>query len=82
MQNIKAYIFLILCTFFWAGNFIVGKVATLFEIPPFTLNFYRWLIAFLILFPFTYKKIFEAFDEIKKKNFTTICNGIYKYNYL
>ena len=67
MQNIKAYVFLILCTLFWAGNFIVGKVATLFEIPPFTLNFYRWLIAFLILFPFTYKKIFEGFEEIKNK---------------
>ena len=89
MQNIKAYIFLILCTFFWAGNFIVGKVATLFEIPPFTLNFYRWLIAFLILFPFTYKKIFEGFDEIKKKivplsimGFTsiTIFNSIVYYS--
>ena len=67
MQNIKAYIFLVLCTLFWAGNFIVGKVATLFEIPPFSLNFYRWLIAFIILFPFTYKKISENFDEIKKK---------------
>ena len=67
MQNIKAYIFLVLCTLFWAGNFIVGKVASLFEIPPFSLNFYRWLIAFIILFPFTYKKITENFREIKKK---------------
>ena len=67
MHNIKAYVFLILCTLFWAGNFIVGKVATLFEIPPFTLNFYRWLIAFFILFPFTYKKIFKGFEEIKNK---------------
>ena len=67
MQNIKAYIFLVLCTLFWAGNFIVGKVASLFEIPPFSLNFYRWLIAFIILFPFTYKKITENFCEIKKK---------------
>ena len=65
MQNIKAYIFLVLCTLFWAGNFIVGKVATLFDVPPFTLNFYRWLIAFLILFPFTYKKIFQNIDEVK-----------------
>jgi drug/metabolite transporter (DMT)-like permease len=67
MQNIKAYIFLVLCTLFWAGNFIVGKVASLFEIPPFSLNFYRWLIAFIILFPFTYAKITENFHEIKKK---------------
>lgn len=66
MQNIKAYVFLVLCTLFWAGNFIVGKIATLFEIPPFTLNFYRWLIAFIILFPFTYKKIIKGFNEIKE----------------
>ena len=65
MQNLKAYIFLILCTSFWAGNFIVGKIATLFEVPPFTLNFYRWLIAFIILYPFTYKKILASLGDIK-----------------
>ena len=53
-----AYIFLILTTLFWSGNFIVGKAASLFEIPPFTLNFYRWTFAWLILAPFTLKEIF------------------------
>ena len=57
-----AYIFLILTTLFWSGNFIVGKAASLFEIPPFTLNFYRWTFAWLILAPFTLPEI------IKKKN--------------
>lgn len=46
-----AYILLILTTLFWSGNFIVGKAASLFEIPPFTLNFYRWVFAWLILAP-------------------------------
>ena len=55
----KAYIFLILTTLFWSGNFIVGKAASLFEIPPFTLNFYRWLCAWLILAPFTLSEIFK-----------------------
>ena len=63
-----AYIFLILATLFWSGNFIVGKAASLFEIPPFTLNFYRWTFAWLILAPFTLKEIF------KKKNY--ILNNI------
>ena len=58
-----AYIFLILATLFWSGNFIVGKAASLFEIPPFTLNFYRWTFAWLILAPFTLKEIFQ------KKNY-------------
>ena len=62
-ENKKAYIFLILTTLFWSGNFIVGKAASLFEIPPFTLNFYRWTFAWLILAPFTLKEIIE------KKNY-------------
>jgi len=59
----SAYIFLVLATLFWSGNFIVGKAASLFEIPPFTLNFYRWVFAWLILAPFTLKEI------VKKKNY-------------
>jgi len=59
----KAYLFLILTTLFWSGNFIVGKAASLFEIPPFTLNFYRWTFAWLILAPFTLNEI------IRKKNY-------------
>ena len=49
--NTKAYLFLTLAALFWSGNFIVGKVASTYEIPPFSLNFYRWFFAFLILFP-------------------------------
>ena len=56
-KNKTAYIFLILATLFWSGNFIVGKAASLYEIPPFTLNFYRWTFAWLILAPFTLKEI-------------------------
>ena len=52
-----AYLLLILTTLFWSGNFIVGKAASLYQIPPFSLNFYRWLFAFLILLPFTFKEI-------------------------
>ena len=62
-SNTKAYLFLTLAALFWSGNFIVGKAASTFEIPPFSLNFYRWFFAFLILFPFTYKEV------INKKNY-------------
>ena len=58
-KNQSAFIFLILATLFWSGNFIVGKAATLFEIPPFSLNFYRWTFAWLILAPFTLKEIIQ-----------------------
>jgi drug/metabolite transporter (DMT)-like permease len=56
-NNKLAYFVLILTTIFWSGNFIVGKAASMFQIPPFSLNFYRWFFAGLILLPFTYKEI-------------------------
>ena len=62
-KNNFAYLLLFLTTLFWSGNFIVGKAASIYEIPPFSLNFYRWLFAWLILFPFTYKEL------IKKRNY-------------
>ncbi len=58
-KNNLAYLLLILTTLFWSGNFIVGKAASIYQIPPFSLNFYRWLFAFLILLPFTFKEILE-----------------------
>tara|TARA_Y100000590_G_scaffold378903_1_gene446189 strand:- start:1353 stop:2252 length:900 start_codon:yes stop_codon:yes gene_type:complete len=63
-KNDRAYIFLILATLFWSGNFIVGKAASLYEIPPFTLNFYRWIFAWLILAPFTLKEIYKKKEYI------------------
>ena len=62
-KNNLAYLFLLLATLFWSGNFIVGKAASLYEIPPFSLNFYRWFFAWLILAPFTLKEI------LKKKKY-------------
>ena len=71
-----AYIFLIFATLFWSGNFIVGKAATLFDIPPFTLNFYRWAFAWLILAPFTLKEIFKKKNYILKNIKLIIILGI------
>ena len=62
-KNNLAYILLVLTTLFWSGNFIVGKAASTYEIPPFSLNFYRWLFAGLILLPFTLREI------LKKKKY-------------
>ena len=63
-KNNSAYIFLILAALFWSGNFIVGKAASFFEIPPFSLNFYRWTFAWLILAPFTLKEIIQKREHI------------------
>ena len=64
MQNTKAYIMLVCATLFWSGNFIVGKFAFLTNIPPLSLVFYRWLLVWLILLPFTFKEILKFKDTI------------------
>jgi len=61
-----AYSLLVLASLFWSGNFIVGKFATLFEIPPLTLNVFRWISVWIILIPFTYKEICKNYAYIKK----------------
>ena len=57
---------LVLATLFWAGNFIVGKAAFVENIPPMSLVFFRWLLVWLILLPFTYKEILKFKDIILK----------------
>jgi len=65
-KNYLAYLFLVLATLCWSGNFIVGKFATFFEIPPLTLNVFRWISVWFILLPFTYKEIYRNLPYIKK----------------
>ena len=57
---------LVCATLFWAGNFVVGKFAFLTNIPPLSLVFYRWLLVWLILLPFTFKEILKFKDTILK----------------
>ena len=65
-KNYLAYTLLVFAAFCWSGNFIVGKYAYLFEVPPLTLNFLRWVSVWLILIPFTYKEIYKNLNHIKK----------------
>ncbi len=65
-SNLLAYIYLLLTVTFWAGNFIVGKFASYYNVPPFSLNFYRWFFAWLILAPFTLPEILKHKDYIKE----------------
>ena len=75
-KNYLAYTLLILATFFWSGNFIIGKFAYLFEVPPLTLNFFRWASVWLILMPFTYKNIYKNLPNVKKHWFVISFMGI------
>ena len=63
--------FLTLAALFWSGNFIIGKFVTLFEVPPLTLNFLRWVMVWFILIPFTFREIIAKRNYIKE-NFLVI----------
>ena len=71
MKNTKAYIMLVCATLFWAGNFIVGKLAYLENIPPMTLVFFRWSLVWIILLPFTYREILK-YKEIILNNLSLL----------
>jgi len=55
---------LVCATLFWAGNFMVGKLAFIESIPPMSLVFFRWLLVWIILLPFTYKEIIRNKEVI------------------
>ena len=75
-NNFLAYLYLFLTVTFWAGNFVVGKLASFYEVPPFSLNFYRWLFAWLILAPFTIPEILEKRNYIIKNYKLFIVLGV------
>jgi len=65
-KSINAGIWLaILATFIWSGNFIVAK-AVHKQIPPISLNFYRWLVATIIIFPFAIKQFKSEWKTVKQ----------------
>jgi len=66
MHKTKAYFMLVCATLFWACNFMIGKFAHFTNIPPMTLVFFRWLLVWLILLPFTYGEIIKSKDIILK----------------
>lgn len=46
----RPYLLLTLCSLFWAGNSVVGRLAA-GHVPPFSLTWMRWALAFLMLLP-------------------------------
>ena len=71
-----AFLFLTLSSLFWSGNFLTGKLAFNNDLSPFKLSFFRWLLAFIILFPFTIGEIFSNFNIYFKNIFLMILLSI------
>lgn len=55
----------VLAAFIWSGNFIVAR-GVIKQIPPITLAFYRWLLAFILLLPFAWKQFGADWKVIRQ----------------
>lgn len=60
----KIYFLMVLGTIFWAGAFIAGKISVN-EFPPFSLAFFRFLIASFVIYGVMYK--YETKDYTLRK---------------
>ena len=68
----------------WAGNAIVGRLAA-GHIPPVTLSFLRWSLAFLLILPFAWKHLVRDWAAIRGRLGTMIVlslTGVAAFNTL
>jgi drug/metabolite transporter (DMT)-like permease len=62
----QPYLLLSITALCWAGNAIVGRLAA-GHIPPVTLSFLRWSLAFLIVLPFAWKELMRDWSAIRAR---------------
>src|SRR6201994_3147119 len=62
----QPYLLLSITAMCWAGNAIVGRMAA-GHIPPVTLAFLRWSLAFLIILPFAWKHLIRDWNAIRSR---------------
>src|SRR6266404_78598 len=80
----QPYLLLSITALCWAGNAIVGRLAA-GHIPPVTLSFLRWSLAFLIILPFAWKHLKRDWAAIHARLGTMIVlsvTGIGAFNTL
>ena len=62
----RVYLLLVLCVFFWSGNFILGRFVNT-QILPLELAFFRWLFVIAISFPILFfidtRKVLKTIKE-------------------
>ncbi len=71
----QPYLLLSITALCWAGNAIVGRLAA-GHIPPVTLSFLRWSLAFLIILPFAWKHLERDWPAIRAKLGTMVVLAI------
>jgi drug/metabolite transporter (DMT)-like permease len=78
----QPYLLLCITALCWAGNAIIGRLAA-GHIPPVTLSFLRWFLAFLIILPFAWKHLMHDWAAIRARLGTMIfvsVTGIAAFN--
>lgn len=78
----QPYLLLSITALCWAGNAIVGRLAA-GHIPPVTLSFLRWSLAFLIILPFAWKHLVRDWGAIRGRLGTMVIlsvTGISAFN--
>src|SRR5947209_15414520 len=66
----QPYLLLCITALCWAGNAVVGRLAA-GHIPPVTLSFLRWSLAFLLILPLAWKHLVGDWGAIRS-HFTTM----------
>ena len=80
----QPYLLLSITALCWAGNAIVGRLAA-GHIPPATLSFLRWSLAFLLILPFAWKHLRRDWAAIRSRLGTMVLlsvTGIGAFNTL
>lgn len=60
------YLILVLPPLFWAGNAVAGRMA-MTDMSPFALSFWRWVLALVLLLPFSLRGILAHFETIRAR---------------
>nr|WP_246125728.1 DMT family transporter [Alkalicoccus halolimnae] len=78
---VRGSIFMVMVVMFYAGNILVGKAIN--DLPPFTIAFFRILLAFFILLPIAYSSAWKnrhLFWKWKKPFFWMTLSGVTFFN--
>ncbi|KOY82295.1 DMT family transporter [Lysinibacillus macroides] len=64
-MKIPPYVLLLLATLLWGGNFVIGRAVS-DDIPPLTLAFLRWCVAFMVFLPIAYRSLKREWPLLKE----------------
>lgn len=73
-NNYLPFLLLFIQPIFMASNLVVARGAAEL-VPPISLAFWRWLVCFLILLPFTFKYFFKNYKHYKNELIKIFCLG-------